>query len=337
MKSTLKKVSLFGFLFAWSLWMAALLDFADAVQTITINPTASSFEHVARLHSIYFDHTNSKTWIKAWEWKLNVLNWLAVSEDGTANVSASSKLVIIGWWSGNAVDWSNSWIGWWKSNKINGINNIAAIGWGVQNTTNWNYSVVAWGYGNTANDWGVVIWWSESKANGNGVALGGNKNTANDNSLALWKNATAGTNSFAWNASVGDNRARINATKWVLIWTYTPVTWAKLVVNWPIKLNDIGDSTWIKWEINVKWGCIYAYYADWTKHVLGRASWVSCWERNTCKFGRTILQDWDKVKAYRNSFATNCGTPTEVTCNNWTFSPAGYVYPYCYSLWNSML
>ncbi len=342
MKTTLKKVSLFGFLFAWSLWVSSLFSsiYAANAADVTINPNLSPFEHITRLHSIYFDHANTKVWIKAWTWKLNILNWLAVSSNDVATLHANSKWVVIGWWSNNKIDWSNSWIWWWYKNTIEGINNIAAIGWGRENTTRWNYSVVAWGYNNTAEAWGVAIWWSNTTSKGNGVALWWNNNKAEDNSLALWVNSLWNSNSFAWNATAQANKARINASNWVLIWTYTPVRWAKLVVNGPIKLNGVDNSaSWIKWEIKVDTnGCIYAYYKDWNmRHVLGRASWASCWEKNTCKFGKTILQDGDTVKAYNSSFAVDCGGWTDVTCNNWTLSRPEYVYPYCYSLGRSML
>jgi hypothetical protein len=53
------------------------------------------------------------------------------------------------------------------------------------------------------------------------------------------------------------------------------------------------------------------------------------------------LQDGEKIKAYKSSFAEDCSknnNMVEVICDNWKLKHNGTAvnyYPYCYSLWNN--
>lgn len=338
MKNTFKKSGLIWFSFLFAFWMFSFANLTNGV-IIETSPTASN-QHTTRVYSLYLwdiDNTNA-SWIRVQAGKkyLDLWNWINVWKKWEVN-NINNTLVAVGWWGKNSIGWDNSWIAGWYNNTVNNTN--SAIGWWRNNTTNWDKSVVAWGYYNSASAWGVALWWDHTTANGNGVALWGSNNTAGTNSLVLWSKSTWNEWSFVWsdgvaNISATSNSARIDAQDWVLIWTYQKIPWVKLVVKWPVKIGGDNSSSWIQWEIRVIGWCVFAYDSASRRHVLWRASWASCWEPATCVFGKTLLQQWDKVKAYKYAFTTdNCDSATAsawVTCTaGWTLSPAGYVYPYC--------
>lgn len=357
MKTKLKTTYLLWLsLLAWTLW-AFSLNSVSAVGTTNIDVdqvNGATNTHRARVYSLFLwdwncnnpdGCKNLQDWTGSWlgmietEWtyRFEILDWLFVSSLSWS--SSSGSLVVVWWWSGNKILGDNSWIGGWQLNSIEGSN--SAIG-GWFNNKAWNNSIVAWWKDNQADNWWVVAWWYNSKAKHPWTIIFWNDGeTYWSNAMLLSTTPRGGTGSFVWGQVQGDvpvNFAKIRSSKWILIWTYKPIDKLSLVVSGAIKVGNDLNVGKIKGEILVDGWCIYTYNREsWQRNAIGRTSrqsW-SCDTGRTCVFGKTLLQDGEKVRAYNTSFAKSCGGWIEVTCNNWTLSPAGYVYPYCYSLWNN--
>lgn len=322
MKSIVKKSRLLLLLLVWFLvvWFVSI-----AIWITIINTTPDEFEHRVELKSLYLEGNVTGEflmWVEENGENLNVKNWLIV---GTGDMQRDGQLSSIGWWLGNKIQ--NSVVGWgiwwWSENNI--WWDYSAIGGGFGNNTNGNNTVVVWWINNSWFDGWVVLWWRRNSAT-DWMVLGGNKNKAMRYSLILWQNAQWNMNSFAWNGVAQSGEARINADSWVLIWTYSPIDSVSLVVSWSIKLNNGND---IIWAIRYNNWCLTMY--DRHTHVLGRNSKSVCSVASWCQFGSVLLQDWDVVTGYTDSYSTNCNTVvTGVSCVAWNLS--AQVYPYCYNI-----
>ncbi len=256
----------------------------------------------------------------------------------------SAQMKVSTWWNnldvlnGIIINNNNAWVAWGQSNIVNW--EIWAIGWGQSNIVNWEIWVVAgWNWNTAGLSW-VILWWNRNKASNGGVVLWGNGNEAKNNSIALWQNAKWDNASFVWNKWDATNgSARINASGWMLIWTYKSIDWVSLVVSWAIKLWK-DESNTQKWSISDENWCIKFY--NWSiNYAIGRNSEKSCWLNTWCQFGTIILYNGDKVDGYRNLYASSCNTVT-VTCKNWNLYVDGNtvknmetIYPNCYKLSNN--
>ena len=278
--------------------------------------------------------------MSAWESNLNVLNGLFVWE-WTAGDNAT--LVVVWWWDNNTINGSSAWIAGWSTNTISANN--SAIGGGINNTVNWENGVVAWWNSNTVwSVWGVVVWWNNNSVGEYWVVVWGSSNSAGKYGLAFWRSSKWGERSFSWNDgsnesyTAKDNSAYIGTSGWVLIWTYTPVSWVNLVVNGAVKIWWEELWLWKVWEVKMVNGCFYAH--DGSKwHVLGRGSVSASSCRieglaKICEFGNTRLWEWDIAIWYSAPYAPNCNDIRQVvSCgSDGNLDPAEYVYPYCYSL-----
>lgn len=300
-------------------------------------------EHKARLHSLYLWDGTELTW--AWmrvfsgEKTLNVLNWFMVWW-----WVASGSLVVIGWWTGNTIDWRNSGIGWWSSNTI--ISDNSAIGWWSSNNTNWIYGVVVWWFSNTAGEKGVVLWGQGNNASNWWVVLWGRNNRSSwDGSLSLWSYSQSAGWLFLWNwTSSSTSSNNISSISWVWIGSLGSINTLSgvyLYVDWPVGIENSNLST--EWEVMLSSiGCIRWYDGNYYR-TFWRASWASTspcwWNDGICQFGWVLVQNGEKVKAYRKPYSTNCNSNYKTyTCDNWTFKDSGwngmweYVYPYCYDI-----
>ena len=350
MKNMLKKSCL--------LWLSLLLVFSivwfvGVASWLVVIDTQPSGLHQSSLYWLYLrdeDDTdeNNDSWLNDGSYSisfskkfLSVLNWLIIWKEHNPN---SSKLVVIWWWKNNSLKDDHTWIGWWVGNSVNAED--WAIWWWNDNTVGWVGGVVVWWQKNTDNgDFWVVVWWHNGRSDDNfWVVLWWQSNVGKSDSLILWNTAKWGDGSFSWNYSAEnfDNVAEINATRWVLIWTYSPIDRVALVVNWAVKLWNDNYPTQ-KWEINSKDWCIKVHDdGDNINHVLGKTSEsdTQCWAGKWCQFWKTLLQHGDVVsstnptiKAYSAPYATNCNSKRiTITCYNWNLGPN--VYPYCYDISN---
>ena len=334
MKIKTKKNYLLGILLSAFLiiWIINITNGEPNV--INTNPDSSKL-HTASLRSLFLGDSDVDTgfsWMRVNTWwsSLDILNWLIVWSDNS--VSQWSKMVVIGWGRGNSVNASNAGIAWGSGNAVDGEN--WAIGWWLWNMGKW---IIAWGNNNKIDDvlW-VILWWFKNISKG-GIVLWGSGNMAWENSMAFWQNAKWDKNSFAWNAHALQNSARIDASGWMLIGTYSPVSWVYLVVSGSVKLwsGKFDSTTWWVW-VNEN-GCIKASDGD-SLYTLGRSSESVCGVDSGCQFGTTILHNGDKVTAYTVSYAKKCEDIAQtVTCKGWKFYNSGgsimnVVYPYCYDL-----
>jgi len=289
----------------------------------------------------------------AWTKFFDVLNWLVVYGDKYDKVSVNSAMVMMGWGDDNGIDnySSNAWIVWWKSNVVSAYASGSVIGWWESNTVdaNWENSIIAWGNWNTAWNGGVVVWWGSNQASHKwSVVLWWESNISNwENSLLLWVNSKWGKSSFVWNDSdnvnVGNDSAYVGASNGILIWTYNSKTNVNLVVEGPIQFswrNNIENV--VGWEIMEKNWCFYGYDGEkW--YILGKIQPDGCKDSNmnisgVCKFGKMLLHEWDKVKAYSKPYDINCeSVRKEVECKWWqllAWDSTDYVYSYCYNVSN---
>jgi len=305
--------------------------------------------HKIRLYDLYL----WKLWemvsenfsrISAWVQELNVLNWLVVYGDKIEDLGSDSSFVIIGWGDDNKIlgNAKRAWIVWWNINKVGA--NSSVIGWWIKNNVDWVNSVIAWGEVNTAWNGGVVVWWGSNEASHEWVVVLWWKNNVSNgkNSLLLWVNSKWGESSFVWNDSdninIGSDSAYIGASNGILIWTYESKDGVNLVVNWPVKLYETSSMLVGTWEIESYGWCFYAYDGKYW-HILGSNKGTCPMKENltanTCEFGGVSVQQWDKVVAYSQPYVigTSCESyKQEIVCDNWSFVPSGYSYPYCYSM-----
>ena len=333
----------------WLSLLSALLIiwFINVTIWVQINRGSMGVEHRARLHSLYL--WNGTATELTWAWMrvfsgngqktINVLNWFMVW-----GWSASGSLVIIGWWTGNNVNWKNIGIGWWSSNRVTSDNSV--IGWWSSNIVNgsggtvvwWSNntaganSVVAGWYHNTAQNWWVVLWWQSNTSNWNG-------------SLAFWKNSTSDAWSFSWNWNWSSQSAYISGANWVWIWKSSSInsvlSGVTLYVDWPVKIDNSNFWTSPEWEIRLENGCI-RWYDGRSFRTFWRASWDESspcgWNDGICEFGWVLVQSGDAVTWYIVPFALDCNAgsvkKTGIVCRGWSFQPAmwDYVYPYCYNI-----
>ena len=300
-----------------------------------LNDTAS--KHIVRLYSLFLGNGTNGNYAQLTTdaTKLTVSNWIMVW--GAGNSLSESSLSSIGGGNGNTIaSSSNAGIAWGQNNTITNWNN-SVIWWWLRNNIEWENSVIAWWYGNHAYRWWIVLGWQDNYAYDWWIVLGWQGNNAQDLSLVMWKDAKGLGKSFAWNAEALVESARINAEKWVLIGTVTPINWVNLVVNWAIKLAWETDPNWVAWEIRAVNGCFYAYDgAYW--HVINQNTESSCSGFGTmagswCQFGNVLLQAGDTVKAYNTvtwpcDYRTvQCGSDGKLKYNN---SDTNYTSPYCY-------
>ena len=339
----------------WLLWLGLLLSvfvikFVNAENELIID-LSNTVQHSSRLY-------NLNLW-SGTVWTLKVAtvpgstakratftNWLIIGDNHTVSVDSDGHAVI-GWWSGNTVTADFAAVGWGADNKSDA--EYAVIGWWQKNIASQENSVVVWGFNNQAG-WknSVVVGWQGNNAlEQNSVVVGWQGNKANKNSLVLGKSSIWNEGSFAWNASATAKNWSISATNWVLVNTTTKIDWVNLVVNGAIKIGGPDSTLRHKWEIRYVGKCFYAY--DGSKwYVLNRWS-ENGWNTQCndfpgetakyCNFGNTVLQNGDTWKGYSQPYAAGLDNACDayehtVTCNNWTLSPSGYTYPYCYVIHN---
>ena len=316
MKQIVNKKYFFG-LFLLSVFLMVWIVSVTNWQTVIEMNNSGIKEHIVRLHSLFLWNSNVNDTvsmkINTWENFLSISGWLAVWSNHS--VGPDAVYSAIGWWSGNSLYGEGNWIVWWAGNSVDG--KYSLIGWWEGNSIDAENSVILWGQGNKAN-------WR--------------------NSLVLWQKAEWNTWSFAWSAKVSNpNSARIDTKSGVLIWTYTPIDWVKLVISWAVSLTDAySTGLWIWWEIKVVNGCIYAYDGEiW--QVMWKSSRQSdhCGgEIQACQFWETLLYPWDTVYAYKNFWSSNSCSSIKVMCSGWNLVDASgntwTYYPYCYEIsWNN--
>lgn len=345
MKQIINKKYFLG-LFLLSLFLTVWIVSVTNWQTSIITTPWES-EHIIRLHSLFLwgssvDDTVSMK-VNTWEDFLTIQGWLAIWSNH--NVADSAAFSAIGWWKSNTISGLGNWIVWWEGNSVDG--KYSLIGWWKSNRIeSAENSVIGWWSGNiiSATDNSVIAWWAENSVNGqNSVILWGRKNKADwGNSLVMWQESEWNTWSFAWSAKViNPNSARINAKSGVLIWTYTPITWVKLVVSWAVSLTwtfDIDIDWWTGWEIRVVNWCIYAFDGN-NWQVMWKSSrnnGTCAEEMQSCRFWETLLYQWDTVDAYENFWSESCRS-IKVECSGWDLLYNGNTwtyYPYCYKIFN---
>lgn len=347
MKHILKKSAL--------LWLCWLVTFtiatfvkADTLLTITPDDLFKDYLQKVRFHTLLL-----------WSWeeaplqvstdnnKLNIWNWMVVWKN--SNVSNnSSSYVIIGWWEGNSINGDASYggIGWWRNNKTRYESTV--IGGWVSNSATWKNAVIlGWDF-NKASAWGVVVWWKMNTSDEWWVVLWWNSNTASKNGLALWQNAVWSDWWFGWNGYASNNSAYINAKNWALIGTYSKKEGVNVVVNGAVQVKwrtDLWDNA-TKWEIRWVDGCFYVYDGS-------RWHFINKWDpskrckkdslANSCGFGNTVVQEWDKLGAYSHSYAPTNGytrcVEVQIECRHdgHLYTTTGGVladgyYTYCYDM-----
>lgn len=304
-------------------------------------------EHIVRLHSLFLwngpGDSSVSVKVNTWDDFLSISGWLAVWSNHS--VDSNAVYSAIGWWKGNKLSWVGNWIVWWESNSVDG--KYSLIGWWKNNEINAENSVIWWWSGNIVSGYNSVIaWWNGNYIDinaTNSVILWGQNNKANwKNSLVLWQNAEWNTWSFAWSAKVSNpNSARIDTKSGVLIWTYTPIDWVKLVISWAVSLSWQSNlDWWTWWEIRVKDWCIYAYDGKgW--QVMWKSSREICAENiEACQFWETLLYQGDTVDAYTNFWSSkeDCSDrKVSVMCSGWNLVKQGTsqtwtYYPYCYKI-----
>ena len=335
MKHNLNKSYLLGL----SLLSAFLIIwFINTTIWIQINRNAmNDIEHRARLHSLYlWDGTIPEL---TWAWMrvfsggktLNVLNWFMVW-----GWTASGSLVVIGWWTGNNVNWKNIGIGWWSANTINSDSSV--IGWWLNNIVNWSGGVVAWGFHNTAGANSVVAWWSSSTASNGWVVLWWQRNISDwYGTLSLWNGSNGSNWSFSWNGNW-----YISGSNWVWIWSSNSISIlpnVPLYVEWAVKIDD--SSLVVEWEVKSDNVWCIRWYDGREFRTFWRASWDETspcgWNDGICEFGWVLVQSGDAVVGYKVPYAIDCNAAgvkkTNIVCRGWTFPDMWqYVYPYCYQI-----
>lgn len=332
----------------WLLWLCLLLSiFAirsmvnAADSGVRMDPTyPARVWYRSVLHTLNLGSATENGNLVVADWKLQFSNGLIVWDNHTVSVGTNGRAVI-GWGWNNTVSANYAAVWWGQSNVANA--NYAVVWWGNTNKANWqNAVVVGWDH-NTAAAWSVVVWWQSNTAQAGWVVLWWKNNTSHLNSLALGQNATSNEGSFAWNSNAWEDSAYINASRWTLVGTTTPIAWVNLVVDGAVQVEWNTVDAWVKWEIRYVGGCFYWY--DGSKwHVMNRWNDVNynseCTAFSTdtakfCYFGNTILWDGDTAIGYQNPYSTNCNSSTNrktVTCTNWSISPSTHKHPYCYTI-----
>ena len=257
---------------------------------------------------------------------LDVWTWLFIGTE-FQDTNLSGSLNAIGWGSGNEIRNSNyGWICWWWDNTIDWGSHGSFVGWGSWNVAGSQNSVVWWWRYNVIEGWinSFIIWLNNNIDGNNAVILGWINNWGNGNSLVLWSWAWWRLYSFSWNAEVQEKAARINAKNWVLIWTYSPISWVSLVVSWAVKLGEVKSVTWSIW-LNTD-NKLQAYDGN-APHILG---WGDEWG---CAFGNVYIQNWESVTGYENYYSSSECVGVSITCSDWSLYPNDRTYyPYCYKL-----
>lgn len=341
MKQIVNKKYFFG-LFLLSVFLMVWIVSVTNWQTLIEMNNSGMKEHIVRLHSLFLWNSNVNDTvsmkINSWDNFLSISGWLAVWSNHS--VSSNAVYSAIGWWSGNSLYGEGNWIVWWAGNSVDG--KYSLIGWWEGNSIDAENSVIWWWSGNSlSGNSSVIAWWEGNSINAeNSVILWGQGNKANwRNSLVLWQKAEWNTWSFAWSAKVSNpNSARIDTKSGVLIWTYTPINWVKLVISWAVSLSwQSSLGSWVWWEIKVVNGCIYAYDGE-NWQVMWKSSRQSAncgGEIQACQFWETLLYQWDTVDAYKNYYSNNCSS-IRVMCSGWNLVDASgntwTYYPYCYKI-----
>ena len=327
------------------LFVAVIVGCVNAI-LITVNNGDDYSLHKVRLHTLNVwsgeeyarfevDDGGHRLWFSSW-----LVIWSNVHDpyDHFDNISG----VFVGGGSGHEL-WSRwfQWIWWWYHNATNVAidGDIGVIWWWAENQLlKW---VILWWYNNkipnTSARNSVILWWNSSECKAaNCVIIWWSKNSAGESSLAFWSGAETENNSFSWNAVNNKERsARIDASGWVLIGTYTGIDGINLVVNGAVKL-DSRSFTWVgvKGEIAVVSWCVYAYNgSDWysVSKWDGCSSGLPVW---SCQFGNVILLNGDIIEngGYSEPYDEDCDSKKwDVKCENGNLDWS-YIYPYCYKL-----
>ena len=353
MKNTSKLACLFSLWLLSGLCMLASVNITNgAAFNIDLNfwNNLSDTTHKSRLKTLFLwwgeSWMESPAWMTTSSTSLDVFKGLIVDRNGWTAGDYSS--VVIGGWKWNQIQSDKSGIAGGASNHINPSAELAAIGWWASNTVSQKNWVIAWWSWNTvegSNVWWVVLWGADNKSDA-GVVLWWQGNEIGKNGLAMWVSAKWAARSFVrndgtFNGTASEGSAVIWTKNGVLIWTYTPVAGASLVVNWAVKIWGTSDSP-VAWEIRLETdNCLYAY--DGTKwHILGKNSQTSCTAHSsdvavTCEFGRILLQEGNIVDAYSKAYASDCNAvKATVTCQKvngvWKLmsGTTEYKYPTCY-------
>lgn len=355
MKNTSKLACLFSLWLLSGLCMLASVNITNgAAFNIDLNfwNNLSDTTHKSRLKTLFLwwgeSWIDSPAWMTTSSTSLDVFKGLIVDRNGWTAGNYSS--VVIGGWKWNQIQSDKSGIAGWASNHINPSAELAAIGWWASNTVSQKNWVIAWWSWNTvegSNVWWVVLWGADNKSDA-GVVLWWQGNEIGKNGLAMWVSAKWAARSFVrndgtFNGTASEGSAVIWTKNGVLIWTYTPVTGASLVVNWAVKIWN-NSGTPVTWEIRLENDCLYAF-DGFNSHALGKNSQASCnggYNMSVvCEFGRILLQEGDVIEeAYSQAYASNCDTvKAKVTCKNvnwaWKLVPdswtaAAKYYPSCF-------
>lgn len=324
-------------------WVVALCSMNVVSSEVRIPVPRMGDIHRAHLNSLYLWNTESSDAsieVNVYGRRFNVLNWLIMWQ-GNSVLSDDATLVTIWWWRSNTIsDVIQSGIWWWESNII--TTSFSVIWWWRGNTTEWenrtedHLGTIAWWTSNKTTHWWTVVWWKNNEAQNWWIVIGWQDNISDSYGVALWQNSYSKYGSFSWNSSdTKDNSAVIVASGWILIWTYEPISWVNLVVEGAMQISANDSDEWIIWEIRMKDGCFYGYDGNFW-HVINKNPWDGC-PNITCVFWTTLLQEWDSVQAYSQSYAEDCsGAIVDITCNSdWSLWDGGTYYPYCYNLTNN--
>ena len=323
-------------------WISVLYVTNIVKGDINISVPSETDVHRAILHSLFLWNWNSDdsyALIELNDEQLKIKNWVIM---GTGNEVSDSITASIGWWSNNKIYKDNSGIWWWKDNMINTSSSVI-WGWQCNQTTESDFwdddiSAIAWWSGNIVKGWWAIVWWESNTVN-NWVVIWWNNNESNDKSVVLWENSKWTESSFVWNSeNILNNSAVITASGWILIWTYTPISWVNLVVNGAVKLWSNNTTSWNVWEIRMQSWCFYAYDGNrW--HVINKKPTDNC-PNVTCEFETALLQEGDSIQAYTSIYSENCSENlVNISCNSdWTLWEGISYYSYCYNLnWYGLL
>lgn len=358
MKNTSKLACLFSLWLLSSLCMLASINITNGEFNIDLNFWSNLTEttHKSRLKTLFLwwgeNWIDSPAWMTTSSTSLDVFKGLIVGK--TIWEAGNYSSVVIGGWQWNQIRSDKAGIAGGTSNHITTTAELAAIGWWASNSVsqrNWVVAGWSWNFvknlGASSNEWWVVLWGADNKSDA-GVVLWWKGNEIGKNGLAMWVSAKWGDRSFVrndgtFNGTASEGSAVIWAKNGVLIWTYTPVTGASLVVSWAVKIWGTSENP-VAWEIRLETdNCLYAY--DGTKwHILGKNSQTSCTAHSsdvavTCEFGRILLQEGNVVdEAYSQAYASSCSA-VKVTCKNvggvWKLVPESWTaaakyYPSCF-------
>lgn len=339
------------------LWLCLFLSFV-VIKSVNAEPAepmyidlSNTVLHNSRLHTLRLWSGVVGT-LQVRDSKVRFSNGLVVWDSENSHNIWANTHVVIGWWKNNTVTVEYAGVWWWQSNAAKG--SYAVVWWWSWNEAQWQHSAVVGWQANVAEEVNsVVVGWQWNRADGlNSVVVGWSNNVAKQNSLVLGKNWVGNAGSFAWNGSSEENHGYIDARKWILVGTTTPLNWVNLVVGGAVQIawNNNNDKK-ATWEIRyIKWShgwCFYAYDGDkW--HVLNR--WLEK-ERNTqcadifasdavadyCEFGNTVVWNNDVVTGYVLSYSTGSCTEYGLVCQGghlWTSAGAlaDKYYPYCYHI-----